>query len=134
MKTRKGPRSGALGDIVASRNRFGEYERTRVRPKSRATPARRRVWESLGEISGWWNRLAEEQRVGWRRLAKQVHSRPRLGESFPLDGQKVFNKLNTVLAACGRERLLDAPPRAGFGWRPSIPARRPSNPGSARAI
>ena len=33
MKRLKKNQSGALGDIVASRNRFGEYDRERVSPK-----------------------------------------------------------------------------------------------------
>ena len=35
-----------------------------------------------------------------------------------MDGQKVFNKLNMVLALCGRKPLLDATPRGQFERNP----------------
>ena len=34
--------------------------------------------------------------------------------------QKFFNKINTVLATCGREPLLEPPPRPEFGPNPVV--------------
>lgn len=118
MKTRKKEESGARGDIVASRNRFGHYERDRVSPKNQPTAARRRVWGNMTVLSDLWNQLTEERRAAWRRLAGEVHSRPRLGQYGRLDGRLLFLKLNRVLATCGREPLLDPPPLPQFGQNP----------------
>ena len=71
-------------------------------------------------LSGLWNKLAEEQRADWRRLAEKVHSRPKLGQSGALDGCQLFKKLNSVLATCGREPLFDPPPPPRFGPNPVI--------------
>src|ERR1022692_1770452 len=79
MKTRKKDQRGALGNIVASHNRFGDYDRERVHPKTQSTPALERAWGNLTNLSELWNEITEAQRDGWWRLAVQVHSRPRMG-------------------------------------------------------
>ena len=118
MRTADGQQRGKRGKVVASRNRFGHYERDRVSPKNRPTAARRRVWGSMTELSDRWNKLPEERRAAWRRLAGEVHSRPRLGQYGWLDGRLLFLKLNRVLATCGREPLLDPPPLPQFSPNP----------------
>lgn len=110
MKRQKKNQSGALGDTVASRNRFGEYDRKRVSPKHPRTAPQLEVWGNMGYLSWLWNRLREDQRVAWRRRALEVHSRPNMAQSGKLDGRLLFLKLNRVLATCGREPLLDPPP------------------------
>jgi len=110
MKTLEVPQRGSRGNVVASRNRFGDYDRDRVSPDDNATPARRRVWGNMADLSDMWNRISEERRLAWRRLADQLHSRPRLGQYGRLDGRLLFLKLNRVLATCGRAPLLDPPP------------------------
>ena len=123
MRTVDGPRSGKRGQVVASRNRFGQYERAQGAQQAGGTPARWRVWQNMSDFSRLWNRLTEEQRAGWRRLAEQHHSHRRLGQSGKLDGQKLLNKLNLVLATCGREPLLDATPCGPFKPNPVIAIR-----------
>jgi hypothetical protein len=118
MRTLDGPRSGKRGKIVASQNRFGAYEREQGPQKAAPTPARRRVWGNMKRSSSLWSRISEEQRVGWRRPAEEERSRPSLAQSGKLDGQKLINRLNTVLATCHREPLLDAVPRGEFGPNP----------------
>jgi hypothetical protein len=118
MRTLDGPRRGKRGKIVASRNRFGEYEREQGPQKTEATPARRRVWGNMVRSSSLWNRITEEQRKGWHRLANEERSRTTLGQSGRLDGQKLIIRLNTVLATCNREPILDAVPRGEFGPNP----------------
>jgi hypothetical protein len=120
MKTLAGPQSGAQGDIVASRNRSGQFLRKRVSPRNPRTAAQRRARKYMRIFSRLWNRLTEAQRAAWRAAAGNVLSRPRLGKPRPLDGQKFFNKINTVLAICGREPLLDPPPRPQFGPNPVV--------------
>lgn len=72
----------------------------------------------MSEFARLWNHLSEERRVAWRACAREVRSRRWLGKSGPLDGPLLFKKLNTVLATCGREPLLDPPPRPEFSANP----------------
>src|ERR1035438_3029699 len=120
MRTADGPQRGKRGKLVASRNRFGQYHRERGPHKNHRTPAQKRVRGNLSEFARLWNHLKEERRVAWRARAREVRSRRSLGQSGPLDGPLLFKKLNTVLATCGREPLLDPPPRPEFGPNPVI--------------
>jgi len=118
MKTPKKNQRGALGNIVASHNRFGDYDRDRVSPKQQFTPATERTWGNMTDLSDLWNEITEEQREGWWRLAVQVHSRTKVGQHGKLDGRLLFLKLNRVLATCGYPPLLDAPPLPRFTPNP----------------
>jgi hypothetical protein len=120
MKTLAGPQSGARGDVVASRNRSGQFLRKRVSPKNPRTAAQRRVRNYMRTFSRLWNKVTEAQRAAWCADACEVLSRPKLGKPRQLDGQKFFNKINTVLAICGQEPLLEPPPRPEFGPNPVV--------------
>ena len=104
------PQKGSRGNVVASRNRFGQFQRARVSPDQPGTPAQRASWANMKDLSRLWNELGQARWAAWRRLAAEVHSRPKLNQSGPLDGCQLFKKLNRVLATCGREPLLDPPP------------------------
>jgi hypothetical protein len=71
MKTLAGPQSGAQGDIVASRNRSGQFPRQRVSPHNPRTAAQRRVRDNLRTFSRLWNQL-------WSRTASLSELRQRL--------------------------------------------------------
>jgi hypothetical protein len=129
MKTLAGPQSGARGDEVASRNRSGQFLRQRVSPKNPRTAAQRRVRKYMRTFSRLWNKITEPQRTAWCADACNVLSRPKLGKPRPLDGQKFFNKINTVLAICGREPLLEPPPRPEFGPNPVVAFTATNGPG-----
>jgi hypothetical protein len=114
------PQKGARGNTVASRNRFGQFQRERVSPNQPATAAQRAAWASMTALSRLWNELGQARWDAWRRLAATVHSRPALSQSGRLDGCQLFKKLNRVLATCGREPLLDPPPMPVFGPNPVV--------------
>jgi hypothetical protein len=118
MKTPKKNQRGALGNIVASHNRFGDYDRDRVSPKQQFTPAVQRAWGNMTDLSDLWNEITEEQRDGWWRLAVQVLSRKKVGQQGKLDGRLLFLKLNRVLATCGHAPIIDAPPLPSFSPNP----------------
>jgi hypothetical protein len=118
MKVLDVPQSGKRGRIVASRNRFGPFHREQFSPHHPGTPAQKEVWGSMTYLSWLWNQLTELQRAAWRTRAREVHSRPRLGQSGLLDGCQLFKKLNCVLATCGRPPLLDPPSLPVFGPNP----------------
>jgi hypothetical protein len=118
MKRLKKNQSGALGDLVASRNRFGEYDRKRVSPKHPGTASQLEAWGNMKYLSALWNGLREDQRVAWRRLAQELHTRPNMLQSGKLDGPLLFKKINRALATCGRQPLFDPPPLPKFGPNP----------------
>jgi len=120
MRFQDVPQKGKRGRIVASRNRFGPYQKEFVPPKQPGTAAQRAVWGNMAELSWLWNELSDERREAWRRLALEVRSRPSMGKSGPLDGILLFKKINTVLRTLGREPLLDPPPLPVFGPNPVV--------------
>ena len=113
------PQKGSRGNIVASRNRFGPFERDRVSPDQPGTPAQRDSWWNMTEPSRLWNEITDQPRLAWRRRAAETHGRPSLGQSGPLDGCQLFKKINRGLATCGRQPLLDLPPLPRFGPNPA---------------
>lgn len=86
--------------------------------KRRSTAAQRRSYERLAQSSRGWNELMEDQRIAWRHAARDTRSRTRRGLSYPLDGQKLFNKINAVMALLGREPRTNPPPQPRFGANP----------------
>jgi len=115
MKTLDGTKSGARGDIVASRNRFGPHERQRVRHVKGRTPAQRGEGEGFGQVSSGWDALTEEERQLWLRDAPQYCTRRRNGKTHPLTGQLLYQKLNRARAKLGLPALR-------------VPTRRPEFP------
>jgi len=118
MKVLDVPQSGKRGRMVASRNRFGPFQREQFSPHHPGTSAQKEVWGSMTYLSWLWNQLTELQRVEWRRLAQEVHSRPNLMQSGLLDGCQLFKKINRVLATCGRPPVVDPPSMPVFGPNP----------------
>jgi hypothetical protein len=114
MKVRKPPQSGSLGNVVAKRNRFGQYESKKPSTAYNHTPARRRSCRTMTRVSQLWNEITEEQRDAWWRRAGEVRSQPRLGISGWLTGQNLIVKINTVRETCGQPLLLDPPPLPHF--------------------
>ena len=118
MKEREVPQHGSRGKVTASRNRFGQFKRERVSPNQPGTAAQREAWWSMTDLSLRWNKLGNERRTAWRRLAEETHSRPTLSQSGNLDGCMLFKKINRVLATCGRAPLLDPPSVPTFPVNP----------------
>jgi len=118
MKVAEGPQRGKRGKIIASRNRSGQYQREASPHKNHRTPAQKRVRVTMSDLVHLWNQITEAQRAAWRVLAREVHSRPWMGKFGKLDGPLLFKKLNTVLATCERDLLLDPPPLPKFGPNP----------------
>ena len=120
MRFQDVPQKGKRGKVVASRNRFGPYQKEFVAPKQPGTAAQQGVWGNMTEFSWVWNELDDVRRIAWRRRALEVHSRPSMGKSASLDGALLLKKINMVLRTCGREPLLDPPPLPVFGPNPVV--------------
>jgi hypothetical protein len=111
---------GKRGQIVASRNRFGQYLKDWVPPEQPGTASQREVWSGIRELWQLWNELSDERLEAWWRLAESLKSRPTLAQSGRLDGPILFRKINSVLRTCRRPLLLDPPPLPRFGPNPAV--------------
>lgn len=57
MRFQDAPQKGKRGKVVASRNRFGPYQKAFVPPDQPGTPAQRAVRGNMAELSWLWNEL-----------------------------------------------------------------------------
>ena len=120
MKTFDGPQSGARGDVVASRNHYGQHLRKRGRPGKRFTVARFQSDTAMRIVAEAWNQIAEEQRDRWCLAGPHVPSRKVLGKAGRLDGRGFFSKVNLPRARLGQELLLDPPAQPDFDQNPAV--------------
>lgn len=106
----QGAASGALGALVASHNRGGQYLRARVTPVNSNTEQQQGVRNSLRTLVNLWNStLTQEQRDAWDTYGTNVPVLDRLGDSRKLTGQNWFVAVNTVRMQAGLAQALDAP-------------------------
>ena len=119
-----GAPDGRLKDQMGMKKRDGSGSkkgRGRDGRKTSRTAAQQRVRENPGRFSGMWNDLVtEEQRHGWRRLARSLPRRVRKGRLYRLKGHQVFKGINSVLECLGREPRMDPPPEPKFGVNPEV--------------
>ena len=118
MKALKSPGSGKRGAIVSLKNRYGQFEREHVIPSNPSTPAQVRARSTFGRVSARWRTLTDAERKAWMITAKEVLSRPRLGQSGPLTGCALFVKINCNLAAIGLPQVATPPDVPEFGPNP----------------
>jgi hypothetical protein len=122
MKTGNVLQTGACGDVVASKNRFGQYLRKRPsrqkRRNKRRTADTDRAERDWRAISALWNCLSEEQYRAWGIAADGERSRPRAGQSGRLPPRNFFFKINNSRASLGETLLSDPPTPATAGPNP----------------
>ena len=121
MKILDIPQSGRRGLYVSQGGRYGQISRAFVIPSNPRTASQMSVRAILTSVATAWRGLQESQRAAWTAAASGVSSVSRLGQSGPLTGQQLFNKINCTLAQFGQEQV-DAPPA-----RPQFPALAPQN-------
>jgi hypothetical protein len=112
MKVRDIPKSGRSGAVVFCHRGGTQYVRRHVPAKDRKTPAQRRARDITKAVSkGYGGWLTQPERDAWDVAAEKLQSRPRLGQSGPLTGEMLFNKLNCPRTLIGRAwlRLPTAP-------------------------
>src|ERR1035437_5938210 len=120
MKILDIPQSGKRGLYVSQGGRYGQISRALVIPSNPRTVAQTGVRGILSRVAAAWRGLQESHRAGWT-AAGGVNSARRLGQSGPLTGLQLFNKINCTLAQFGQEQVV-APPA-----RPQFPALAPQN-------
>lgn len=109
MKVLKAPQSGSLAGTTASRNRFGQYERTRATPVNPNSDKQGVVRARLAVNSAAWRGLTDNQRAGWRDLGLQIIRSDSLGQSYTLQGNQAYALVNNNRVAAALAAVADAP-------------------------
>jgi hypothetical protein len=120
MKTLDGPQIGAHGEVVASRNHYGQHLRKKGHPKKLLTAARLQSDTAMRIVAEAWNNLTDEHRDRWYVAGPYVPSRKVFGKAGRLDGRGFFFKANLPRARLGQELLPEPPAQAGFGRNPAV--------------
>ena len=121
MKILDIPQSGKRGLYVSQGGRYGQISRALVIPSNPRTVSQTSVRAILSRVAMRWRSLEETERAAWTSAGSGVSSASRLGQSGPLTGSQLFNKINCTLAQFGQEQV-DAPLA-----RPQFPSLAPTN-------
>lgn len=106
-----GQLSGKAGNVVASRNKYGSYFRTRTMPTKVVSDYTNDVRGRLASLSQAYGALDEAERDAWRTWAATNPVVDRLGSSVTLQPSAAFIQLNARLIQAGGTQI-DIPPIA----------------------
>lgn len=109
MKYLGNPQSGSAAGQTASRNRFGQYLRTRASPVQPRTPAQLNQRARMSTNAAAWRALTDAQRAGWLSLGAGVTRTDSLGQVYTLNGFMAYCSVNNNLLDAGDAAVSDAP-------------------------
>lgn len=109
MKILDIPRSGSYQGVTSSRNRFGQYVRTRATPVNPNTSFQGTVRARLAARAAAWRALTDLQRAGWESLGAMMVRTDSLGQQYALNGFGAYVSVNNNLAAAADAAVSDAP-------------------------
>lgn len=109
MKILDVPQSGSIAGSTSSRNRFGQYRRTRAIPVNPSSSYQGTQRARLSAASAAWRALTAAQRAGWNDLANGITRTNSLGQSYNMTGHMCFVSCYNNCAAAGNATLSDAP-------------------------
>lgn len=109
MKILDSPRSGSYAGVTSSRNRYGQYVRTRAAPVNPGTTFQTAVRARLATVAGLWRTTSAIQQAGWRDLGAEIIRSDSLGSSYGMNGFGAFCMCNLNKLAAGDVTILDAP-------------------------
>jgi len=112
--------SGALGGIVFSHNKGGNYVRARAIPTNPGSSPQEVVRAAFGAlVAAWIETLTEDQREGWRTYAANTPLLGPLGDVRNVTGMNMYLRCNTLRAAFGYPVVDDAPIYFNLGYMSS---------------
>lgn len=109
MKILDSPRSGSYAGVTSSRNRFGQYVRSRATPVNPASSFQVAVRARMATNAAAWRSLTSLQRTGWNDLGLMISRNDTLGQSYTLNGFMAYCMVNNNRLAAGDAVLADAP-------------------------
>lgn len=105
-----GATSGKLGPAVASRNKGGQYLRSRVVPSGGTpTPQQEVIRNAIRSVVPSWSSLTPDQRAGWNTYGVNVPTVDVLGDTIQLSGQNWYVGSNVLATQIGEPLATDAP-------------------------
>jgi len=114
MKYLGAPQSGSQANTTASRNRYGQYYRTRATPVNPASTAQTAVRNVFTIAAQQWRALSPLQRTSWQSYAETHPWVDPLGQSILLTGSAWFLKIQAQSAAAGLTPSLSPPADPAF--------------------
>ncbi len=109
MKILDVPQSGSLAGVTSSRNRFGQYRRSRAIPVNPSTSFQAAVRARFSTAAVEWRILTAAQRAGWADLGLQMNRTDSIGSSYNLTGFQAYLSVRTNMVAAGDTPVPDAP-------------------------
>ena len=103
------PSSGSHDGMTASRNRFGQYLRTRAIPVNPATPFQLVQRARMSTNAAAWRSLTDAQRAGWLALGLQLLRTDSLGQTYDMNGFMAYCSVNNNNLDAGNAVVADAP-------------------------
>lgn len=93
--------SGKCGDVVASRNRYGQFLRVRIdTPQSPSS-----FWTNLRDytlyLNGEWSLISNDERIQWNLAAETIRRSDALATEYRLSGFNYFQSVNINRWYCG---------------------------------
>jgi hypothetical protein len=108
-------RSGALGGVVFSRNRFGPYVRARSVPVQPQTALQVAVRVAMSDLSEAWEyTLTQDQRDQWDWYGSNTEWVGPLGEPHKLTGKMHYLRSNVPRILVGLDQIDDGPIYTGL--------------------
>src|SRR5687767_3795253 len=109
MKILDIPRSGSYQGLTSSRNRFGQYVRTRAIPVNPSSSFQAAVRGRMSTNAVSWKLLTAVQKEGWVGLGAQIQRTDSLGQYYDLTGFQAYCLVNNNKLAAGDAVVSDAP-------------------------
>jgi len=109
MKILDVPQSGSVAGVTSSRNRFGQYRRSRAIPVNPSSTFQGTQRARVSAAAALWRTLTSAQRVGWNDLANGFTRTNSLGASYNMTGFMCFVSCSANIAAAGNAAITDAP-------------------------
>jgi len=109
MKYLGDPSSGSYQGKTASRNRFGQYIRTRAAPVQPRTPFQLNQRARMTTNAAGWRGLSDAQRAGWTSLGGEISRTDSLGQSYTMNGFMAYCSVNNNKLDAGDSVVTDAP-------------------------
>jgi len=109
MKILDVPRSGSYAGVTSSRNRFGQYVRTRATPVNPNSTTQGTVRARMSANAAGWRALTDGQRAGWEALGATMTRTDSLGQVYDLNGFMAYCLVNNNNLAAGNAIVATAP-------------------------
>ena len=109
MKVLDVPSSGSVAGTTHSRNRFGQYVRSRAIPVNPNSSFQGTVRGRMSVNSAAWRAITAAQRAGWNDLANGFTRTNSLGQTYNMTGFMCYCSCNGNNLAAGNAAVPDAP-------------------------